>query len=114
MRQPEGSGREGTGLLSERARLQWDAYVAAKQAQTTPFGDRDELHRFLIGIHLRGEQLTTGELGELLDQATGEATERVALETLVDDGLALLTSYERIMAAEDAAYDDAAQGGSQV
>ena len=101
-------------MLSERARLQWDTYVAAKQAQATPFGHRDELHRFLIGIHLRGELLTAPELRELLDSATADATERDALADFIEAGLALLASYERIMAAEDEAYADGAEGGFQV
>lgn len=101
-------------MLSERARLQWDTYVAAKQAQTTPFGDRDELHRFLIGVYLRGEQFTAPEMKDLLDKATADVAERDALGTFVEDGLALLASYERLTAAEDEAYFDGAQGGFQV
>lgn len=101
-------------MLSERARLQWDTYVAARKSHATPFGDRDELHRFLIGVHLRGEQLTARELRDLLDIATDEAAERDALLTFVEDGLALLVSYERLTAAEDEAYVDGVQGGFQV
>lgn len=101
-------------MLSQRARLQWDTYVAARQAQATPFGHRDELHRFLIGIHLRGEQVTAAELGELLDGATADAAERDALGALVDNGLALLVSYERQVAAEDASYVEDVHGGFQV
>lgn len=101
-------------MLSERARLQWDTYVAAKKAQATPFGDRDELHRFLIGVHLRGEQFTAPELGELLGKVTADVAERDALATFVEDGLALLASFERLTSAEDEAYVDGAQDGFQV
>lgn len=107
-RSPEGPGRKGTGLLSERTRLQWNTYLAAKKAQATPFGDRDELHRFVIGVHLRGELLTAAALRDLLDQATGDGAERDALASFVEDGLALLASYERLVAAE-AGDDD--EGG---
>lgn len=109
-----GARQGGNGLLSERARLQWDTYVAARKAHATPFGDRDELHRFLIGIHLRREQLTAPELRDLLAGATDEAAERDALGTFVEDGLALLASYERLTAADEEAYVDGAQGGFQV
>ena len=102
------------GVLSDRARLQWDAYVAARRAQLVPFGDRDELHRFLIGIHLRGEVFTEGELAVLVDRATGDASERDALVSFVEGGLALLESYERLTAAEDEAYVDGAEGGYQI
>jgi len=93
-------------VLSERSNLQWDTYMAARRAHATPFGNRDELHRFLIGVHLRGEQLTAPEMGELLDRAGADAAERDAIGTFVEDGLALLASYERIVAFEDGAYAD--------
>lgn len=101
-------------MLSERTRLQWDTYVAARRAQATPFGDRDELHRFLVGVHLRGELLTAPELRDLLDKVTADAAERDALGTFVENGLALLVSYEGLLAAEDEAYNEGAQGGFQV
>lgn len=101
-------------MLSERARLQWDTYVAARKAHATPFGDRDELHRFVIGITLRGELLTTSELGDLLDKATTDPAERDALAAFIEDGLALLASYERLVEAEEAAYSDGVHGGYQV
>lgn len=93
-------------MLSERSKLQWDTYPAAHRALATPFGDRDELHPFIIGAHLRGEQLTAPELGELLDKGGADAAERDAVASLVENGLALLASYERIVAFEDGAHGD--------
>lgn len=93
-------------MLSERSKLQWDTYLAARRAQATPFGDRDELHRFVIGVHLRGEQATVAEMGELIDKASPDTTERDAIGSFVEDGLALLASYERIVSFEDGAYVD--------
>lgn len=101
-------------MLSDRSRLQWDTYLAARQAQATPFGHRDELHRFLIGVHLRGEQLAVAELRELLAKAGTDGPERDALHAFVEDGLALLASYERIVAVEDEADVDGVEGGFQV
>lgn len=93
-------------MLSERSRLQWETYLAARRSQATPFGDRDELPRFLVGVHVRGEQLTVPELGELLDKAGSVVAERDAIPSFVEDGLALLGSYARIVAYEDGAYAD--------
>lgn len=101
-------------MLSERSRLQWDTYLAARQAQSTPFGHRDELHRFLIGVHLRGEQVAVTELRDLPDKAGADGPDRDALHAFVEDGLALLASYERLIAAEDEAYADGVEGGFQV
>lgn len=88
-------------MLSERSRLQWDTYVAARKAQAAPCGDRDELHRFMIGVHLRGEQLTAPELGDLLDAAGADAAERDAVSTFVENGMALLQSYDRLVDADE-------------
>ena len=93
-------------MLSERSRLQWDTYLAARRAQTTPFGDRDELHRFVIGVHLRGEQMTAPEPGELLDEGGAGAAERDSMGSVVEIGLALPSSYARIVAFADGAHAD--------
>lgn len=86
--------------------------MAAREAQATPFGHRDELHRFLIGINLRDEQLTAPELRDLLEAVP--APERDALAGFIEDGLALLASYDRLVAAEDAAYGEGVHDGYQV
>lgn len=101
-------------MLSERTKLQWGTYVAARQARITPFGDRDELQRFLVGLHLRGEELTLPELHALLDQVGLDSAERESLIELVEAGLELLEAYDEIVAAEDAAYDDPEQGGFRI
>ncbi|MGI8685059.1 MAG: hypothetical protein ACR2MO_08245 [Acidimicrobiales bacterium] len=93
-------------MLSDRSRLQWDTFLAARRAHATPFGDRDELHRFIIGVHLRGEQVTAPDMGELLDKAGAGVSERETVGSFVENGLALLASYERIVAFEDGAYAD--------
>lgn len=96
-------------MLSERSRRQWAAYLAAREAQATPFGDRDELHRFLVGVHRRGEELTAPELRDLLEQSGADPAERDTLAAVVEDGLSLLASYERLVAAEG----PAAAGGAR-
>lgn len=98
-------------MLSERSRQQWTTYAQARAAEGSPFGDRDELHRFLIGVHLRGEALAAGELKGLLDEAGAEGQDREDLVALVESGLALLEFYERLVEAEDANYEDADEAG---
>ena len=97
-------------MLSERSKAEWDAYVAARSAQTTPFGHRDELHRFLAGIHLRGESLTAGELGQLLDQVTDDDAERDSLTDFVEQGLALLQYYDHLVSGENGHGSDGVEG----
>ena len=101
-------------MLSERSKVQWDAYVAARSAQTTPFGHRDELHRFLVGVHLRGEPLTAQELRALLDRVTGDDAERDALAAFVEQSLALLRFYDQLVEGEDDNYSDRAEGGFEL
>ena len=91
-------------MLSERARHQWTAFAMARLAATAAFGDRDELHRFLVGLHLRGELLSAAELAGLLDEAGLTGADRDDLVTLIESGLALLTSYDRMRGAEERAY----------
>ena len=98
-------------MLSERARHQWTAFATARQAHTTPFGERDELHRFLVGIHLRGEVLAAAELGALLDEAGVEGREREDLATVVEAGLALLSAYDRQVEYEEQTYEEAQDHG---
>lgn len=95
-------------MLSERLRRQWDAYLTARAAGPTAFAARDELHRFLAGVHRRGEDLTAAELGELLDAAGAGAADRDALARAVESGLALLTAYDRGADAEEPAHADGA------
>ncbi len=101
-------------MLSERARHQWTAYAEARAAAAAPFGDRDELHRFLVGIHLRGELLPAPELRALLDEAGLEGSERDEAVTLIDFGLALLAFYDRLVENEDGAYVDAEDHGFRI
>ena len=101
-------------MISERSRAQWVSYVAARLAESTPFGDRDELHRFLVGIHLRGEQLTAPELRELLDLVSADAVERDTLTEFIEGGLALLQSYDRLVDGEDSAYSNQVDGGFHI
>lgn len=102
-------------MLSERARQQWAAFALARTADTAPFGDRDELHRFLIGIHMRGEPLAAAELSALLDDVDLSAGERQELVSFVEWGLALLAAYDRVVEAEDEAYQECTDiGGIEV
>lgn len=101
-------------MVSERSRLQWETCVAARQARTTTFSDRDELHRFLVGIHIRGEQLIAPELGHMLEATGADDAERDTLAAFVEDGLALPLAYDNLMEAEDEAYSDGVHGGYQI
>ncbi|MGH9179584.1 MAG: hypothetical protein ACRD0N_13645 [Acidimicrobiales bacterium] len=101
-------------MLSERARQQWTSYAHARSADLSPFGDRDELHRFLVGLHLRGEVLAAGDLKGLLDEAGVAGQEREELVALVESGLALLEAYDRVVEAEDSNYDDADEAGWRI
>lgn len=101
-------------MLSERARHQWTAYVRARSAEVAPFGDRDELHRFLIGIHLRGEDVAAPELRPLLDEAGLAGEERQDVMTLIESGLALLAAYDRLVEGEDGAYEDSDDHGFRI
>lgn len=101
-------------MLSERAHQQWTAYAQARAADVSPFGHRDELYRFLVGIHLRGEVLAAAELKELLDEAGVDGQEREELVALVESGLALLEAYDRVVEAEDGAYEDADEAGWRI
>lgn len=101
-------------MLSERSRVQWDAYAAARTAQATPFGHRDELHRFLVGVHLRGETPTAQELRELLGKVTADDAERDGLTDFVEQSLALLQFYDRLVDGEDEHYTDRVEGGFEL
>lgn len=90
--------------------MHWDAYVAARSAQTTPFGDRDELHRFIVGVHLSGEPLTAQDLRELLDRVAGDDAERDALATFIEQSLALLTFYDQRPGDDDDYDSDQMEG----
>lgn len=101
-------------MLSDRARHQWRAYTEARAAAAAPFGDRDELHRFLVGMHLRGELLPAAELRGLLDEAGIDGRERDEIVTLIESGLALLDLYDRLVENEDGAYQDAEDHGFRI
>ncbi len=57
-------------MLSECSKLQWDTDLAARRAHATPFGDRDDLRRFVTRVHLRGGQATVAETVDLLYKAS--------------------------------------------
>lgn len=101
-------------MLSDRARYQWTAYATARRADTAPFGVGDELNRFLVGIHLRGEQITAAELGDLIDEAGVEGKDREELVTLVETGLGLLSFYERQLQVEERGYEDPEGAGFRI
>ena len=93
-------------MVSDRARQLWSAYVRARGTGTAPFCERDELHRFLVGLHLRSEVLSAAGLASLLDEAGVEGDERQALVEGIESGLALLDAYVRQVGMEDGAYED--------
>ncbi|MDP9389742.1 MAG: hypothetical protein M3Q48_17955 [Actinomycetota bacterium] len=93
-------------MLSERSRSQWDTFVRARASDTAPVLERDELHRFLVGVHLRGEELTAHELKELLDGTDLGDEDRLALTSFVSSALGLLTSYDAILEEDQRAYED--------
>jgi hypothetical protein len=105
---------ERTTMLSDRARHQWTAFATARKADTAPFGRRDELNRFLVGVHLRGEQLTAAELSDLLDEAGVEGQDREELVSLVETGLGLLAFYERQLEVEERGYEDPEGAGFRI
>lgn len=93
-------------MLSERSRSQWETFVRARRTGTATVLERDELHRFLVGVHVRGEELTAHELKELLDGTDLDDDDRVALTTFVSSGLGLLVSYDAIVEEDQRAYED--------
>jgi len=98
-------------MVSDRCRLQWGAYAQARGHDTAVFQARDELHRFLVGLHLRGEVLSAADLGSLLDEAGVDAAERDELVERIHWGLALLDSYRARVEEEQAEYDEVREYG---
>lgn len=101
-------------MLSDRARHQWAAYATARKAATAPFGHRDELNRFLVGLHLRGEQLTAAELSDLIDAAGVHGQDREELVSAVETGLELLAFHQRQLEVEERGYDDPEGAGLRI
>lgn len=98
-------------MLSERSRSHWETFVRARGSGSAPVLERDELYRFLVGVHLRGEEVTAHELKELLDSADLGDDDRLALTAFVSSALELLASYDAILdedrrAREGVAGDD--------
>lgn len=98
-------------MVSDRAREQWRAYVRARDRDTALFDERDELHRFVVGLHLRTEMLSTADLGSLLDEAGLDAGEREAVTDGIESGLSLLAAYDQLVRQEDEAYSDVDRHG---
>lgn len=99
-------------MLSDRAREQWAAYVQARGSDTALFDERDELHRFMVGLHVRGEPLSAADLASLLDAAgLAEGDERDGIVSRIEAGLALLDSYERHLNVEHEVYGEVERYG---
>lgn len=98
-------------MLSDRARLQLDAYVQARGHGNGPFRAPDETARFLVGVKMRGEPFSAAELGALMDGAGAQGAERDELYTRVEWGLSLLDVYVRHLDLEDSAYTEVHEYG---
>lgn len=93
-------------MVSDRARQQWGAFVKVRGADTALFRERDELHRFLVGLQLRGEPLSAADLGALLDEADVDGDAREQLVERIEWGLALLHAYGNQVRLDEDAYDE--------
>ncbi|HVM01651.1 MAG TPA: hypothetical protein VM263_03195 [Acidimicrobiales bacterium] len=98
-------------MVSDRGRLQWGAYVQARARDNGVLPAGDELNRFLVGLHMRGEVLAAAELASLLDEAGLEGAERDGLVERIQWGLSLLDAYAHQLDLEESAYEEVHEHG---
>lgn len=84
-------------MISERSRTEWEGFARARASAAAPFLDSDRLFRFLVGLHLRGEELTAHELKELLDGTGLGEGERRDLTAFVEAALGMLAAYDAVL-----------------
>lgn len=96
--------------LSIWTRQDWDLFAAAIGRDDKVLA-RAGLHRFLIGIALREEQLNAHELGQLLDLTDLDVDARTRLADEIEFALGLLAAYDRLVGADE---DDDQDDGSAV
>ena len=93
--------------LSEHSLAEWAAF--AQSAGPGGLQPADQLlHRFLIGVHCRGEELTAHALKTLVDELDVQPDLARDLVSFVPPALALLEAYDRArgVAAADTEGDD--------
>lgn len=85
-------------MVSGRSRRDWQAFVAAAGEQPL---DRELLHRFLIGVHRRGEALYAHDFKTLLEEASLPSDTQEELISFVEPALALLRAYDRVLIEDE-------------
>lgn len=87
-------------MLSERSQVQWHQLTAGEDGRVAAL-DREALAPWLVGIHLRGEELSAHDLRGLLDELDLPDDERDGLVAYVEAALGLLATYDVALAFDD-------------
>ncbi|MDQ3680681.1 MAG: hypothetical protein M3378_09115 [Actinomycetota bacterium] len=93
--------------LSEQSMAEWAAFARVAGSDVSRPLDLELLNHFLIGVHLRGEEISAHELKMLVDRL--EVSPELALElvSFVAPALGLLEAYDRARSDDD---DDGFEG----
>lgn len=60
----------------------------------------------LVGIHVRGEEMTAGELAAILDEVALPEAARDEAVAYIESAVHLLDTYDASVRREEASYDD--------
>ncbi|MGH9166102.1 MAG: hypothetical protein ACRDZW_11425 [Acidimicrobiales bacterium] len=86
-------------MLSDETRQEWNRLNAAEDGPAAVL-DRQVLAPFVIGLHQRGEEWTTHDLGLLLDEIDLAVADKDGVVAYVEAALALLAAYDVHLGAE--------------
>lgn len=87
-------------MLSQRSQDEWRALVGGPDGASVLL-EREALNPFLVGVHLRGEEVVANDLARLLDGAAVPDDERDGLAAYVEAALHLLDIYDQSMQDDD-------------
>ncbi|MEO6121675.1 MAG: hypothetical protein ABIW46_09530 [Acidimicrobiales bacterium] len=91
-------------MLSERSRAEWQALVGGPSGAAALL-DRHVMAAFLVGVHVRGEEVAAHELADLVDRSALPTDEREGLIGYVESAFHLLEAYDRSVQRDEDFYD---------
>lgn len=92
--------------LSEQSHQQWEAFARSVGSDVSHPLDRELLNQFLIGLRLRGEELSAHDLKTLVEELDVGAELALEIVSFVEPALALLEAYDRSLTATAAPDED--------
>jgi len=97
--------------ISSWARRDWEEFVTTR-ADVEQTLAREALFRFVIGFPMRGEELSSHDLGGLLDAAEVHGEARAELVEQIDFAFGLLAAYDRVIGDGDDDGDELDAGSN--